>query len=104
MTIRIYLVDDHALVRDGFKLLLESAPDIQVIGMAGDGRTAVVELQTLPVDLVIMDITMPELNGIEAIRQIRAYKPDLKILVITMHSTSEHVFRAFQAGASGFLV
>ncbi len=104
MTIRVYLVDDHAMVRNAFKMLLESDSDIKVVGMAGDGRTAVKEINYLPVDLVIMDITMPELNGIEAINQIKTRKPEIKILVLTMHSTTEHIYRAFQAGASGFLL
>jgi DNA-binding NarL/FixJ family response regulator len=104
MTIRVYLVDDHALVLHAFKMLLESDPEISVAGMAGNGRIAVAELRKLPADLVIMDITMPELNGIEAIKQIREYDKKVKILVLSMHSTSEHVFRAFQAGASGFLL
>ncbi|HQP09123.1 MAG TPA: response regulator transcription factor, partial [Anaerolineaceae bacterium] len=67
MTVRVYLVDDHAVVLEAFKMLLESDPDISVVGMAFDGRTAVAELRKLQADLVIMDITMPELNGIEAI-------------------------------------
>jgi DNA-binding NarL/FixJ family response regulator len=104
MTIRIYLVDDHALVLEAFKMLLESDPEISVVGMAGNGRTAVAELRKLTADLVIMDITMPELNGIEAIKQIREYDKKVKILVLSMNSTSEHIFRAFQAGASGFLL
>jgi DNA-binding NarL/FixJ family response regulator len=104
MTIRVYLVDDHAMVRDAFKMLLESDPEIKVVGMAGDGRTTVNDVCNMPVDLVIMDITMPELNGIEAISQIKAVKPRVKILVLTMHSTTEHIYRAFQAGASGFLL
>jgi DNA-binding NarL/FixJ family response regulator len=92
------------MVRDAFKMLLESDQEINIVGMAGDGRTAVNEVCNIPVDLVIMDITMPELNGIEAISQIKAVKPGVKILVLTMHSTSEHIYRAFQAGASGFLL
>jgi DNA-binding NarL/FixJ family response regulator len=104
MTIRVYLVDDHAMVRNAFKMLLESDAEIKIVGMAGDGRTAVNEVCNMPVDLVIMDITMPELNGIEAISQIKAIKPEVKILVLTMHSTTEHIYRAYQAGASGFLL
>jgi DNA-binding NarL/FixJ family response regulator len=104
MTVRVYLVDDHAVVLEAFKMLLESDPDISVVGMAFDGRTAVAELRKLQADLVIMDITMPELNGIEAIKQIREFNKEIRILVLSMHSTSEHVFRAFQAGAAGFLL
>ncbi len=104
MAIRVYLVDDHALVLDAFKLLLESDPEISVVGMAGNGRKAVADLRKVQANLVIMDITMPELNGIEAIKQIREFNKEVKILVLSMHSTSEHVFRAFQAGASGYLL
>lgn len=104
MTIHVYLVDDHIVVRDAFKMLLESDQDIIVVGMSGDGRTAVEEIHQLEVDLVIMDISMPGMNGIEAIKQIRTFNSDVKIFVLTMHSTSEHIYRAFQAGASGFLL
>ncbi len=104
MTIQVYLVDDHAVVLEAFKMLLESDPEISVAGMAGNGRSAVAELRELAADLVIMDITMPELNGIEAIKQIREFNKEIRILVLSMHSTSEHIFRAFEAGASGFLL
>ncbi len=104
MTIRVYLVDDHIVVRDAFKMLLESDLEITVVGMTGDGRTAVEELHQLEVDLVIMDISMPGMNGVEAIKQIRTFNSDVKIFVLTMHSTSEHIYRAFQAGASGFML
>jgi len=104
MTIRVCLADDHSVVRDGLRFLLEAKGDIAVVGAAPDGRQAVLQAQQLRPDVVIMDIAMPELNGIEATVQIRATCPDTEVIILSMHSTSEHVFRAFQAGARGYLL
>jgi len=104
MTITVLLADDHAVVRDGLRLLLEAQSDITVIGEASNGREVVSQAERLQPDVIVMDIAMPELNGIEATRQIRALYPSTHIVILSMHSTSEHVFRAFQAGALGYLL
>ena len=103
MAIRVFLADDHAIVRDGLRLILEAQGDIAVVGDAADGRQAVRQVQQLHPDVVLMDIAMPELNGIEASRQIRQACPSTQVVILSMHSTSEHVFRALQAGARGYL-
>ena len=104
MTITVFLVDDHAVVRDGLRLLLEAQDDIKVIGDAANGREAVQQVEQLHPDVVVMDIAMPELNGIEATRQIREVCPSAQVVVLSMHYTSEHIFRALQAGARGYLL
>jgi len=104
VTIRVFLADDHAVVRDGVRFLLEAQPDIRVVGDAGDGRTAVRLVAQLLPDVVLMDISMPELNGIEATGQIRAACPQTQVVILSMHSTSEHIYRALQAGALGYLL
>jgi DNA-binding NarL/FixJ family response regulator len=104
VTIRVLLVDDHAMMRDGIKALLASDPDIQVIAEADNGRDAVRYAEELNPDLVVMDISMPDLNGVESTRLIHDKWPQIRIVVLSMQSTSEYVFRALQAGASGYLV
>ncbi len=104
MTITVFLADDHTVVRDGLRYLLEAQPDIRVIGDAANGREAVRLVEKLCPDVVIMDIAMPELNGIEATRNIRVACPPAQIIILSMHSTSEHIGRALQAGANGFLL
>ncbi len=102
--IKVFLVDDHAVVRDGLRLLLESEGDMEVLGDAANGREAVQKVSMLKPDVVIMDIAMPELNGIDAIQQIKKRQSSVQILVLSMHSSPEHVFRAFRAGAHGYLL
>jgi DNA-binding NarL/FixJ family response regulator len=104
MTIRVLIADDHPVVRDGLRFLLEAQGDIEVIGDSADGREAVQSVRRLAPDVVIMDIAMPELNGIEATLQIHESQPGTQVLVLSMHSTAEHIFRAFQAGAQGYLL
>jgi DNA-binding NarL/FixJ family response regulator len=104
MTIRVFIADDHALVRDGLRYLLQAQSDITVVGDASDGRQAVRLVQQLNPDVVVMDIAMPELNGIEAARQIRATRPSVQIIILSIHSTIEHISRALQAGALGYLL
>jgi DNA-binding NarL/FixJ family response regulator len=104
MTISVFLADDHAVVRDGLKLLLETQADVRVVGAATDGREAVLEVARLQPQVAILDIAMPELNGIEAARQIRAASPATQVIILSMHSTREHIFRALQAGARGYLL
>lgn len=104
MPLTVVLVDDHSVVRDGLRFLLEAEGDIRVIGGATNGREAVQEVRRLQPDVVIMDLAMPELNGIEATRQIRDACPGTQVLVLSMHSTAEHIFRALQAGALGYVL
>jgi DNA-binding NarL/FixJ family response regulator len=99
----VLLADDHAVVRDGLRLILETQPDIKVVGTASDGREAIHLAQTLEPDLVILDISMPELNGIEAAHRI--YESSCtRIIMLSMHSSSEYVCRSFQAGALGYVL
>jgi DNA-binding NarL/FixJ family response regulator len=104
MSINVFLADDHAVVRDGLRFLLEAEGDIQVVGDAANGRDAVRLVSELRPDIVILDIAMPELNGIEAAKQIREIDPSIQIIMLSMYSSAEHVFRALQAGARGYLL
>ncbi|GAA3137057.1 response regulator [Streptomyces rectiviolaceus] len=106
MTIRVLLADDQTLVRAAFAMLVESAPDMEVVGQAGTGRAAVELARSERADLIVMDIRMPDLDGIEATRLL-AEDEDLagvKVLMLTTYDTDEHVVEALRAGASGFLV
>lgn len=103
MTITVLIADDHAVVRDGLHLLLEAQPDIHVVGEVADGREAVDAVLQLKPEVVIMDLAMPLLNGADASALILERQPTTKILMLSMHSTVEHVFRALQAGALGYL-
>lgn len=104
MGIRVFLADDHTVVRNGLRLLLEAQADIEVVGEAADGRRTVCAVADLNPDVVVMDIAMPELNGIETTRQLRDRCPSVKVIILSMHSSNEHIYQALQAGALGFLV
>jgi DNA-binding NarL/FixJ family response regulator len=104
MTIRVLLADDHALMREGLRALLGATPDIEVIGEVGTGREAEKQVGPLSPDVVLMDVAMPDLNGIEAARAIHLKCPAIRIVMLSMHATAEHVYRAFEAGASGYLL
>ncbi len=104
MTISVLLADDHAILRDGLKALLSASPSITVIADVGDGREAVNLSEKLQPDVAILDISMPGLNGIEATHLLREKCPQTRIIILSMHSSSEHVFRALQAGATGYLL
>jgi DNA-binding NarL/FixJ family response regulator len=104
MSIRVFLADDHTVVREGLRLILEREDDINVIGEAADGRQAVRQVQKLDPDVVVMDIAMPDLNGIEATNQIHENCPSAQVIILSMYSTSEHIFRSLQAGALGYLL
>jgi DNA-binding NarL/FixJ family response regulator len=104
MSITVFLADDHAMVRDGLQLLLETSGEIDVIGQAGSGRETVQLAKQKQPDVVLMDIAMPELNGIEATRQLIANNPEIKVIILSMHATSEYIYQALQAGASGYLL
>jgi len=102
--ITVLLAEDHVMVRDGIRALLESEKDIKVVGETRDGRAAVAITLKLRPDVVLLDIAMPLLNGIEAARQILATSPDTKILVLSAHSDEAYVERLLSLGASGYLV
>ncbi len=102
--IRVMIVDDHALVRSGLRALLRSAADIDVIAEAGNGREAVAIAAKLHPDVVLMDISMPELNGLEATAQLLEASAASRVVMLSMHSTEEHVLRALRAGACGYLL
>jgi two-component system response regulator NreC len=101
--IRVLLVDDHAVVRTGLKLVLESEGDIEVIGEARDGFEAIEKARELAPDVVLMDITMPRLNGLEAARQIRKESPQIAVLFLTMHQSEEYFFQALKVGGAGYI-
>jgi NarL family two-component system response regulator LiaR len=103
-TIRVLLVDDHAIVRDGIRSLLATEPDIQVVGEAGDGREAVAAAERLRPDVLLLDLVMPGMDGIEVIRRIVARQPEARILVLTSFATDDKVFPAIKAGAMGYLL
>lgn len=102
--LRVVLADDHAIIRDGLKLLIDAQPDMTVVGEAGDGRSAVAQAQELVPDVIIMDISMPQLNGVEATTQLTAIVPAIKVLVLSVHEESNYVRRLFAAGARGYVL
>ena len=104
MSIRIFLADDHTIVRDGVKLLLDAQPDLRVVGLAANGREAVRLASRLLPDVAVMDITMPELNGIEAAAQILRRSPATAVLILSMYNDERYVARAMKAGARGYLL
>jgi DNA-binding NarL/FixJ family response regulator len=104
MTVRIVIADDHRLLREGLRGLLEKRTDLKVVGEAADGLTAVRLARELAPEIVIVDISMPGLNGIEATRRIAADCPGVRVLVLSMHSDRHYVIEALKAGASGYLL
>jgi DNA-binding NarL/FixJ family response regulator len=104
MSIKVVLADDHAIVRDGLRALLEAKPGISVVGDASDGKQVLSQVNELQPDIVVMDILMPELNGIEATKMILESSPQVRVIILSMLGTADHVFRALQAGVRGFLL
>jgi DNA-binding NarL/FixJ family response regulator len=102
--IRVVVVDDQSLVRSGFRMILDAQPDIDVVGEAENGREAVELAAVSSADVILMDIRMPELDGIEATARILAAQPETRILILTTFDLDEYVTRALRAGASGFLL
>jgi two-component system, NarL family, response regulator NreC len=100
----VLLVDDHAVVRQGFRMILSAEPDFEVIGEAANGREAIAQAELLHPDIVLMDVSMPELNGIEATRRIVNISPRTRILALSMHRDSVYVREILRAGASGYLL
>ena len=103
-TIQVYITDDHPIVRRGIKQLLDTEADIEVVGEATNGREAIADMEELKPDIVLMDLVMPVMDGIEAIRQIKAAHPSIQILVLTSFATDDKVFPAIKAGALGYLI
>ncbi len=102
--IRVFLVDDHLILREGIRSLLGKVPDIEVVGEAGEGGEAVTKVEQLAPDVVLMDITMPGMSGLEATRQITQKYPQVKVLILTIHETNQYLSQMLQAGASGYVV
>jgi DNA-binding NarL/FixJ family response regulator len=104
MSIRVVIADDQQLIRDGFVMILAAEPDIEVVGQASTGSEAVSISRELQPDVVLMDIRMPELDGIEATRRILAHQPNTRVLILTTFDLDEYVYDALRSGASGFLL
>ena len=102
--IRVLLADDHAMVRKGFRLILEAQSDMQIVAEAGNGREAVELAEKLHPDVVVMDVAMPELNGIEATRRLASSSPHTRVLALSMHKDSVYVREILRAGARGYLL
>jgi DNA-binding NarL/FixJ family response regulator len=102
--IRVLIVDDHAILRDGIRSLLERQANIEVVGEASNGREAIFRVGELQPDIVLMDIAMPEMNGLDATRQITDKYPKVRILILTQHDNREFITPILQAGASGFIL
>ena len=102
--IKVVLADDHTVLRDGLRYLLEAAGDIEIVSTASNGQEAVEQVQLHCPDVVLMDISMPVMNGIEATKEIREWCTDTKVAILSMHHTSEYVQRALQAGAHGYVL
>jgi DNA-binding NarL/FixJ family response regulator len=104
MSVKILIADDHKIIREGLRALIERKPGMEVIGEVENGRKAVQLVQELLIDIIVMDIAMPDLNGIEATRQIVARAPSIKVIALSMHSDKRFVVEMLKAGASGFLL
>ncbi|RMF49083.1 MAG: DNA-binding response regulator [Anaerolineae bacterium] len=103
-TVRVLLADDHELVRAGFRALMESIPNVSVVGEASNGREALKATESLRPDIVFLDISMPGLNGLDTVEQISQNYPGTRVVMLSMHANEEYVWRALRAGASGYLL
>jgi two-component system, NarL family, response regulator NreC len=104
MSVRTLLAEDHTLVRSGIRALLEGSGEVEVVGETSDGRQAVEFFQKLKPQLALLDVAMPELNGIEAARQIRAADPDARVIMLSMYEDQQYVFESLKAGANGYVL
>lgn len=102
--IRVLIVDDHQIVREGLASVLESKGDIEVVGLAADGAEAVLRARDLLPDVILMDISMPRMNGVEATRQIKKENPQIGVVVLTMYEDEEYIFDLVRSGAGGYLL
>jgi two-component system response regulator NreC len=103
MAIRLLLVDDHEVVRSGLRMLLESAGGVEIVGEAGTAREALEKVSEIRPDVVIMDIGLPDMTGIEAAREIKALRPETSIVALTIHEDQEYFFKMLEAGATGYV-
>lgn len=103
-SIRVLIVDNHAMVRAGFRALLQSLDDIEVTGEAGDGREALRLVEEQQPDIVLMDIAMPEMNGLETTTRLKKEFPQVKVIILSMHANEEYVYQALRSGAMGYLL
>ncbi len=101
---RVVIAEDHTIVREGLRFLLSAAPDLEIVGEAGDGREAIQCAERLKPDLIVTDLSMPRMNGMEAVREIKKRSAATKVLVLTVHKTEEYILAALQAGADGYLL
>ncbi len=104
LTVRILLADDHGLVRRGLRLILEAQPDLQVVAEADDGAEAVKLALSTDVDLAILDISMPRMTGLQATRELQRRRPEVRVLILSMHENEQYLYEALRAGASGYVV
>ncbi len=102
--IRLLIADDHALVRSGLRSMVEKEPDVEVVGEAHNGREAVELCRSLAPNLVLMDVRMPEMDGMEATRAIKHERPEIGILMVTMHESQDYMLEAIRAGAAGYIL
>jgi DNA-binding NarL/FixJ family response regulator len=104
MTARLLLADDHALVRSGLRRILDAEPDLEVVAEAGDGAQALELALAHELELAILDVSMPKLTGLQAARRIREHRPELQVLILSMHDNEEFFFEAIRAGAAGYVL
>lgn len=103
-TYRVVIAEDHAILREGLRAVLSSHPNLEVVGEAEDGREAIRCIDQLMPEVVLMDLSMPRMNGMEALREIKRRHPDTKVLTLTVHKTEEYILAALQAGADGYVL
>ncbi len=103
MTIRVVIVDDHSVVRAGMRMLLESDPELEIVGEGENGQQGLQLARDLKPDVMVMDVTMPEMDGVEATRRIKQEMPQVAVLAVTIHEGADYFFRMLQAGASGYV-
>lgn len=101
---RLLIVEDHTILREGLKSLLCASPDLEVVGEAGDGRQAFRLVNDISPDLILMDLSMPRMNGFEAIKEIKKQHPEIKIIALTVHNTEEYILMTLEAGADGYVL
>lgn len=101
---RIVIAEDHTILREGLRALLSSDPDLKIIGEAENGRDAIQCVETMEPDLILMDLSMPKMSGMDAIREIKRRSPGVKILVLTVHKTDEYILASLEAGADGYVL
>ena len=101
---KVLLADDHALVRRGLRLILDAKPDLEVVAEAGDGAEAVALAVGADIDLAILDISMPRMTGLQATRELQRRRPDVRVLILSMHESEQYLYEALTAGASGYVV